>query len=306
MARPLRIEFPGAVYHVTSRGDRQETIFNDDLDRAILLDVLSEALSRLQGDVFAYCLMGNHYHLVLRTHLPNLSRIMKHVNGQYARVFNKRHDVAGHVFQGRFHAILVDRDAYLMEVCRYVELNPVRAGLVDSPVKWPWSSYRANVGVDEGPKWLARDELHSHLLQRQVATIVDRRQGAQIHAQLVAAGVGLDLWKGHLRQEIFLGSEDFVERMQSSAGSSRLESAEIPSSHRLAPAAIVKSAETRRAQAEAFRRAYYKDGLTMSAIARQACMSTSTVSRLIASAERFPEDRNDDRGIASESLHCKT
>ncbi len=126
MARPLRIEFPGAIYHVTSREDRREPIFEDDTDRDAFLAVLGRTLPRFDGCALAYCLMGNHYHLVPHTRPANLSSIMRDVNGIYTQAYKHRHGSVGHLFQGRFKAILVDRDAYLLEVCRYVELNPVR------------------------------------------------------------------------------------------------------------------------------------------------------------------------------------
>jgi len=133
MSRPLRIEFPGAIYHVTSRGDRREPIFEDDSDRAALLGVLEEGMQRFDAQVLAYYLMGNHYHSVLHTRRANLSRLMRHLNGVYTQAYNRRHGKVGHLFQGRFKAILVDRDAYLLEVCRYVELNPVRSRMVAGP-----------------------------------------------------------------------------------------------------------------------------------------------------------------------------
>jgi REP element-mobilizing transposase RayT len=117
MARPLRIEFPGAVYHVTSRGDRREPIFVNDHDRHGFLDVVAQALSRFDAEILAYYLMGNHYHLVLHTRKANLSLLMRHINGVYTQAFNRQHNKVGHLFQGRFKAILVDRDAYLLEVC---------------------------------------------------------------------------------------------------------------------------------------------------------------------------------------------
>jgi len=133
MVRPMRIEFPGAVYHVTSRGDRREPIFVDDEDRQGLLGVVAQALSRFDAEALSYCWMGNHYHFVLHTRQANLSLLMRHINGVYTQSFNRRHDKVGHLFQGRFKAILVDRDAYLLQVCRYVDLNPVRARLVRKP-----------------------------------------------------------------------------------------------------------------------------------------------------------------------------
>ena len=136
MSRPLRIGFPGAVYHVTSRGDRREPIFVDDTDRRALLEVVAQAMQRFDAEVLAYCLMENHYHFVLHTHQANLSLLMRQINGVYTQAFDRRHAKVGHLFQGRFKAVLVDRDAYLLAVCRYVELNPVRAGIVSTPDAW--------------------------------------------------------------------------------------------------------------------------------------------------------------------------
>ncbi len=157
MARPLRIEFPGAVYHVTSRGDRREPIVLGDEDREDLLGVLGQALHRFDACALAWCLMDNHYHFVLHTRQPNLSLLMRHINGVYTQRFNRRHGKVGHLFQGRFKAILVDRDAYLLEVCRYVELNRVRAQLVDHPAQWPCSAAVRSVcgTTSSGAVWRA-------------------------------------------------------------------------------------------------------------------------------------------------------
>ena len=130
MSRPLRIQFAGGLYHVTARGDRREPIFVDDQDRARLIEALAHAVDRFDAAVLAYCLMGNHYHFVLQTRQGNLSRLMRHVNGVHAQAFNRRHGLVGHLFQGRFKAIHVDRTACLLEVYRYMELNPVRARIV--------------------------------------------------------------------------------------------------------------------------------------------------------------------------------
>ena len=120
------------------------------------------------AQVLAYCQMGNHYHLVLHTHQANLSRLMRHVNGVYTQAFNQRHALVGHLFQGRFKAILVDRDAYLLAWCRYVERNPVAAGLVGAVEEWPWSSYCAHVCRVATPPWLDSHGLHGYLLGRPV------------------------------------------------------------------------------------------------------------------------------------------
>jgi REP element-mobilizing transposase RayT len=163
MSRPLRLEFEAAIYHATSRGDRREAIFEDDTDRKALLAVLARGLERFDAVAFAYCLKGNHYHFVLQTHQPNLSRLMRHINGVYTQIYNRRHHKVGHLFQGRFKAIVVDRDAYFLEVCRYVDLNPVRAKMVKHPKDWPWSSYRAHAREVEAPDWLDSSTLHRQL-----------------------------------------------------------------------------------------------------------------------------------------------
>ena len=240
MARPLRIEFPGAIYHVTSRGDRSEAIFVDDDDRGALLDVVAQALSRFDAQMLAYCLMGNHYHFVLYTRQANLSLVMRHINGVYTQTFNRRHGKVGHLFQGRFKAILVDRDGYLLEVCRYVELNPVRAGIVDKPSRWSWSSYRAHVGLAQVPVWLDMDGLHGYVLGRTARTAMDRRRAADRYVELVASGAEVRLWDHGLRQQIYLGDDQFVERMQAMAEPRRAAAREIPRTQRRKPRSLAQ------------------------------------------------------------------
>jgi REP element-mobilizing transposase RayT len=146
MARPIRIEFSGALYHVTSRGDRREAIYDDDADHACFLDALGQVAADVNWICHAYCLMTNHYHLVIETPDSNLSKGMRQLNGVFTQNSNRRHGRTGHLFQGRFKAILVDGDSYLLELARYVVLNPVRARMVSQPGAWPWSSYDAMVG----------------------------------------------------------------------------------------------------------------------------------------------------------------
>ena len=155
MARPLRIEFPGAFYHVTSRGDRREAIYEDDEDRVAFLDVLGAVVTDFEWQCLAYCLMTNHYHLFVQTAHGNLSNGMRQLNGVFTQWSNKRYRRSGHLFQGRYKGILVDSASYFQEVCRYVVLNPVRARMVADPAAWPWSSFRATVGLESAPSWLA-------------------------------------------------------------------------------------------------------------------------------------------------------
>ena len=159
MSRPLRIELAGGLYHATSRGDRREAIYRDDQDRTDWLAVLGEVCSRFNWRCHAWCEMTNHYHCVVETPDANLSKGMRQLNGVYTQRVNRRHGLVGHLFQGRFKAIPVERDAYLVELARYVVLNPVRAAMVAEAADWPWSSYRAMVGEAPIPRWLATDGL---------------------------------------------------------------------------------------------------------------------------------------------------
>jgi len=159
MSRPLRIEFAGALYHVTSRGDRRDDIYLDDEDRQQFLALLGEVCDLYNWVCHAYCLMSNHYHLLIETPDANLAKGMRQLNGVYSQFFNRRHDFVGHVFQGRYKAIHVEKESYLLELSRYIVLNPVRAEMVRSAKDWPWSSYRATAGLSTAPKWLHTDWL---------------------------------------------------------------------------------------------------------------------------------------------------
>jgi len=206
MAGPLRIEFPGALYHITSRGGHRQAIYEYDRDRELFLEVSAETVDRYNWVCHAYCLITNHYHLVIETVEGNLSQGMRHLNGVYTQASNRRHRRNRHLFQGRFKGILVDKDTYFQELSRYVVLNPVRAEMVKSPEEWHWSNYKAMMGETTGPKWLAIEGLLS-----QFDDCLDeaRRQ----YRLFVLAGVGRRMWD-KLRHQIYLGDENFVERMQ--------------------------------------------------------------------------------------------
>lgn len=208
MARPLRIELAGGVYHVTSRGDRREMIYGDDADRRTWVDLFGEVCDRFNWRCHAWCQMGNHYHLVVETAEANLSRGMRQLNGVYTQAVNRRHGRVGHVFQGRYKAILVEADAYLVELARYVVLNPVRAGLCKEAAEWPWSSHRALLGRVEPPSWLATDCVLGQFGET-------RARAVGRYEDFVRAGVGLPpIWQA-LNAQIYLGSEDFAGRMAS-------------------------------------------------------------------------------------------
>jgi REP element-mobilizing transposase RayT len=285
MSRPLRIEFPGAIYHVTSRGDRREPIFDDDADRRVFLEVVGAALDRFDACALAYCLMGNHYHLVLHTRRANLSMLMRHINGVYTQAYNRRHRKVGHLFQGRFKAILVDRDAYLLEVCRYVDLNPVRASMVPHPADWPWSSYRAHVGSQAPLSWLDTPSVHGYLLGRDVANGRDAKRATQRYEKLVDQGKDVRLWDAALRQQIYLGDESFIQRMQSLLEPERARAAEVPRKQRRTRPDSMQGYLKAYERDEAIMKACREGGHTLSAIAREVGLSVSRVSRIISAYE---------------------
>ena len=225
MSRPIRIEFPDALYHVTARGDRREAIFDDDLDRRLFLSTLAQVVNRFNWVCHAWCLMDNHYHLLIQTPDGNLSKGMRQLNGVYTQASNRRHRRVGHLFQGRFKAILVDGDAYLLELSRYVVLNPVRAGMVKAPADWPWSSYRASVGLEPPQPWLAVDGL--------LANFAEQRGLAQTrYAKFVAEGIKAESPWSRLKGQVYLGDEQFVQRMQACMQADKRDDIQIPATQR--------------------------------------------------------------------------
>jgi putative transposase len=156
VAREPRIEIPGGIYHVGSRGNRGCEIYADDFDRRIFLKLLFLASSRFGWTCHSYCLMSNHYHLLIQLELEGLSEGMQLVNGSFARFSNRRHGYVGqHLFRNRFWSELIEEEQHLLETARYIVLNPVRAGICESPEEWLWSSYRACAGLDFAPRFLA-------------------------------------------------------------------------------------------------------------------------------------------------------
>jgi len=157
VARSLRIQYPGAYYHVTSRGNEQKDVFKSRKDREKFFSYLESATERYGARIHCYCLMSNHYHLLMETPEGNLSQIMRHINGAYTTYFNVKRRRVGHLFQGRYKAILVEADRHAKELSRYIHLNPVRAGMVARPEEHVWSTYRAFIGQGPTPGWVRRD-----------------------------------------------------------------------------------------------------------------------------------------------------
>ena len=205
MARPLRLEFPGAIWHVTARGNAREAIYLDDGDRRAFLAILARVVGVFRWQVHAWVLMGNHFHLVVETPEPTLARGMRQLNGIYTQRFNARHERVGHLFQGRYRAVLVEREPHLLELSRYVVLNPVRAGLVAHAAEWPWSSYRAAVGHDPAPPWLDVSWLLGNFDE------TSTRRAQRRYAGFVAEGAasGYRPWPQVVGQ-LYLGRQEFV------------------------------------------------------------------------------------------------
>jgi REP element-mobilizing transposase RayT len=274
MARPLRIEYPGALYHVTSRGDRQEAIFDDDQDRTTFLNVLAEVVSRFHWRCHAYCLMGNHYHLMIETPEGNLTKGMRQLNGVYTQWSNRRHKRSGHLFQGRYKAILVDQDSHFLELARYIVLNPVRADMVKRPGQWSWSSYRATAGTAAAPVWLTIDDLLAEFGKR-------RAVARQKYQEFINEGIGREsIWKD-LRGQIYLGDEGFVQRMRGKLGD-RAEDVNIPRVQQRGPAPKLSTVRRKyKDRDEAIRVAYQTGAYSYQQIAKEFGVHFTTVGRIV-------------------------
>jgi len=206
MARPMRIEYEGAVYHVTSRGNERKAVFRNDKDRKTFLDVLKKVNTRYNIICHSYCLMKNHYHLLLETPSGNLSKGMRQLNGVYTQAFNRRHRRVGHIFQGRYKAILIQKESHLLEVCRYVVLNPVRAMIIKKPEEWKWSSYTAVAGINKPHECLTTDWILGQFGKK-------KREAEKRYREFVKAGIGgKNIWQD-VRGQSLLGKEEFVESL---------------------------------------------------------------------------------------------
>ena len=224
MARPLRIEFDGAIYHVTSRGNARADIFADDQDRQTFLKCLGKVIAGFHWLCHAYCLMDNHYHLVVETPEANLARGMRQLNGVYTQIYNRRHRTVGHVFQGRYKAILIQKESHLLEVCRYVVLNPLRAKAVARVEYWKWSSYKGTAGLGAIQPWLTVDWVLSQFGKR-------RYPATRHYRRFVREGIERpSIWEG-VHAQVLLGDEDFVGKLKDYVKGSE-EIAEIPRSQR--------------------------------------------------------------------------
>ncbi len=205
MARPLRIEYPGAYYHVTSRGNERKAIFRDDEDRAKFLELLGRVIEQFYLRLHAYVLMENHYHLLVQTPRGGLNRALRYLNGVYTQSFNRRHRRVGHLFQGRYKAILVDRESYLLELSRYIHLNPWRIRKSEDPFTYRWSSLRAYAGATATPPWLTIKEVLGYF----------GGKGKKGYKGFVLEGIkrGVKTPWEEVRGQAVIGPQEFVEEV---------------------------------------------------------------------------------------------
>lgn len=267
MSRPLRIEFSGALYHVMARGNAREAIFQDDDDRQTFCSGLARVCKRFEWRLWAYCLMDNHYHLLVETLRPTLSHGMREVNGVYTQAFNRHHRRVGHVLQGRYKAVLVDKNSYLSEVSRYIVLNPVRARMCEAAADWPWSSYRAVMGQATAPDGFA-------IAETLALFSTDHGAARRAYARFVAEGVNQPLPEA--KQQLYLGDENFAARMATRI--TRISS-EIPRQQRAHKSLTQyeREAPSRNAAIEA---AYASGAYTLKAIGEHFGLHYATVSRI--------------------------
>ncbi len=234
MARPLRIEYPGAFYHVISRGNAGDAIYKTRRDREKFIEYLGQAVESYGIRIHTYCLMTNHYHLLVETPEPNLSRAIQWLNVSYATYFNYKRNRRGHLFQGRFKSILIDADEYLKHLSRYIHLNPLKAKIVKNLSDHEWSSYPVFIGKTKAPAWLSVDPL--------LAQFGGRRKVAQLKYQQFVEAVDQEALKNPSAKVVsglILGDENFVKWVKSSFLANRPDHPEMPQLNNLKPRCAV-------------------------------------------------------------------
>lgn len=235
MTRPLRIEYPGAYYHITSRGNERKNIFLHKVDRNKFLSYLRSSSLRYGAIIHAFCLMGNHYHLLVETPRGNLSQIMRHINGAYTIYFNVKHKRRGHLFQGRYKAIIIDVDSYAGELSRYIHLNPVKAGIAKMPENYNWSSYSCYIGRKKKPDWLTTDFILHYYGN-------DNKQAIRNYQKFVAARINTE-YDSPLKETIastILGNEDFTEFIKDNFLGHKKKDRDLPAINQLRDAPDIR------------------------------------------------------------------
>ena len=272
MARPLRLELADGVYHVTARGNERRSIFRDDADRSAFMGTLAQVVGRFSWGLLAYCLMDNHYHLLVRTPQPNLARGMRQLNGVYAQRFNRRHERVGHLFQGRYAAILVEAGEHLLIAARYIVRNPVRAGLCGDPTEWRWSSHRAVLGLQPAGV-VAADEVLS-------CFALSPAEARELYRAFTVDGEGEPV----APEGVVFGSDPF--RADRLSRVFRRPCPEVPRRHRQPPRPSLVELLAHHDRDEAIALAYRRHAYTLDEIAGALGRHYATVSRRLRAYEQ--------------------
>lgn len=283
MARPLRIEYPGALYHLTARGNRKEDIYLQDDDRTYFLEILGRTVRRYNWICHGYCLMDNHFHLLIETPDANLSLGMRQLNGVYTQYFNRSHDKAGHLFQGRFKSILVEKDSHLLELSRYIVLNPVRGKMVNHPGEWEWSNYRPFALGRGYPDFLTGDWVLGQFSSQ-------KKKARQLFIGFVEDGIDEPAPWRRVKGQIAFGSDTFAMEMKEhlEAGEKPVDLPKYqkhlgrPALWKIIPKPIRADKPKRN---RAIITAHIEHGYTLKQIADLLGVHYTTVSKVIAAAE---------------------
>ncbi|HBK35170.1 hypothetical protein A2239_04080 [Candidatus Uhrbacteria bacterium RIFOXYA2_FULL_40_9] len=277
MARALRIKYPGAVYHITSRGNKKEPIFYNPKDRLAFFSTIKSVIKLHNWICHAYCLMDNHYHLLIETPDGNLSDGMRDLNSNYTQVFNKTHSTVGYLLQGRFHSFIIEKETYLLEVARYLVLNPVRAQIVQHPKDWEWSSYNATCGLSHGESFLTTDGILAMFS-------IDKAKAQQQYKQFILDGLYGDSIFKSVKHKGILGSPQFIHEMWKQSQKTFLVEA-IPKEERIIGRLSLEDifseeGVTREARDKKIRMARILCGYSVAEIARFLKLSQALVSKI--------------------------
>lgn len=277
MARPLRIEYPGALYHVISRGNAHQDIYRDDQDRQNFLDWIADAVKTYNLIIHAYCLMDNHYHLLMETPEGNLAKAMRDINGNYTQWFNIKNQSAGHLFQGRYKAFVIEKETYLLEVARYIVLNPLRAKLVDHPQKYKWSSFRFTAESKKCPEWLHVDWILDFFGKK-------KEEAQKRYRQFIKEGIGSTDPHEEAKNGFLLGSPQFIDWLWETQTNGSEGRKEYPREQRIVGRPtleeLFKDVRTKTERDAAIKFSRYRCGYLTTEIARHVGLDRSVVGKI--------------------------
>jgi len=283
MARPLRIQFPGALYHITARGNAKGNIFLNKDDFNDFLTILCKVTKRYHLLIHSYCLMHNHYHLLLETPEGNLSQGIRQLNGTYTQYFNKKYQRVGHLLQGRFKSILVEKENYLLELSRYIALNPLRANLVEDPKDWPYSSYPQAIGIAKKIPCLFPDWILSQFGPDKKSAIIS-------YQEFVLSGINKESPFKQVKGQIFLGSENFLAKMEQFM-EQKEQLTEIPRQQLYATRPSLEELfQTKNERERKMYQVNQKYGYTLKEIGQYLGLHYTTISKIIKNVENEEEN----------------